>query len=457
MTPLSELTPYSRRWKVKGRVTEKSEIRKFRNGEGQLFSIEMSDGRGEMRAAFFGASVDKFFPLLKENGVYIFSGGQVKRANKAYNPKGDFEITFGDQSEIVQAPDDGEIPAHQIQYNFKSLASLEQEAPFNVVDVAVVLSELKESIEVNLRAGGTKMKRDMVLMDDSGASVQLTLWGDSIAQTDGMQGRVLYIKAAKVSDFGGRSLNHMSGTKLDFQAVGQRADELRAWYQQHGGEPVKNQLTGRGSGGYRQTLEECKEEDKALGIEQQGVPPDPNLKYVHFHTVVPVTLQYMAHDRPPYYLACPAEVPAVEPGKPPRCCNKKVEQINGQWQCMNGHGCQEPRARWMFSPVFGDETGSQSMRVFDEAGVVLMGCQANVLARAWDQKDSDAAAADEVDNIFRAAQWKRWRLRIKSKREMWNDEDRINVTVMEASPVPVVKEGMEMLGNIMNSLNSAGA
>lgn len=453
-TPLSELTPYSRRWKVKARVTEKSDIRKFRNGEGQLFSIEISDGTGSLRGALFGQAVDKFFNLLREKGVYTFTGGQVKRANKAFNPNADFEITFSEQSEIVEVPDDGAIPAQLVQYNFKSLVSLENEANGSIVDVAVVVAELKETIEVNLKVGGTKPKRDVILVDDSGASVGMTLWGNSILQTDGMRGRVVFIKGAKVSDFGGRSLSNLSQTRLDFEAAGPRGDELRAWYQAHGREPVKNALTGRGGGnGPRQTLEECKEEDNTLGIEDSNNAPDPNVKYVHFHTLVPVTLQYMAHDRAPFYLACPQEVAASEEGKPPRCCNKKVENMNGQYMCALGHSCQQPTARWLFNPVFGDETGSASIRVFDEAGVSLMGCPANVISRIWEQKESNTAAADEVDNIFRAAQWKRWRLRVKSKRTMWNDEERIEMMVMEATPVQIVKEGNSMLGDVCASLN----
>eukprot|EP00746_Dinoflagellata_sp_MGD_P124179 gnl/MRDRNA2_/MRDRNA2_58766_c0_seq1.p1 gnl/MRDRNA2_/MRDRNA2_58766_c0~~gnl/MRDRNA2_/MRDRNA2_58766_c0_seq1.p1 ORF type:complete len:580 (+),score=121.03 gnl/MRDRNA2_/MRDRNA2_58766_c0_seq1:88-1827(+) len=446
LTPISELTPYSRRWKVKGRVISKTDIRMFRNGEGKLFSIEIVDGGGQIRAALFGSCVDKYFNVIREKGVYLFSGGTVKKANKAYNPNGEFEITFGEQTEIVDAPDDAAIPGLNVQYNFKqSLASLENDAPGSIVDVAAIIAELKQTVDINLKAGGTKPKRDIVLVDDSGASVQMTLWGNTIAQSDGMEGKVIFVKGAKVSDFGGRSLSNLSQTRMEFDGTGhERGNQLRAWYQAHGREPVRNALTGRGGGsGPRQTLEECKEEDKMLGIEDQNSMPDPNLKYI---------IHILAHDRPPYYLACPFEIAASEEGKQPRCCNKKVEQVNGQYMCAAGHSCQEPIARWMFSPTFGDETGSMIMRVFDEAGQSLMGCQANAIARIWEQKDTNADAADQIDNIFRAAQWKRWRLRVKSKREMWNDEDRINMQVMEATPIQISKEGMSMLENVFASV-----
>ena len=59
------------------------------------------------------------------------------------------------------------------------------------------------------RASGKQLvKREVKLQDRSGAAVSLTLWGKDAENFDtGLTNPVVAVKAAKVSDFGGRSLS----------------------------------------------------------------------------------------------------------------------------------------------------------------------------------------------------------------------------------------------------------
>ena len=45
-------------------------------------NIDMIDWYGTMiQGTFFGEAVDKYFTLLKENSVFLFSNGEIKLAN----------------------------------------------------------------------------------------------------------------------------------------------------------------------------------------------------------------------------------------------------------------------------------------------------------------------------------------------------------------------------------------
>ncbi len=59
------------RWTIKARVTRKNDIRRWSNakGEGHLFSIDLTDSKGEIKATFFKEACDKFYPAIEEGKV----------------------------------------------------------------------------------------------------------------------------------------------------------------------------------------------------------------------------------------------------------------------------------------------------------------------------------------------------------------------------------------------------
>lgn len=65
--PISSLSPYQNKWVIKARVTSKSAIRTWANpkGEGKLFSMDLMDESGEIRATAFKAECDKFYEMIQ--------------------------------------------------------------------------------------------------------------------------------------------------------------------------------------------------------------------------------------------------------------------------------------------------------------------------------------------------------------------------------------------------------
>lgn len=55
-------------------------------------------------------------------------------------------------------------------------------------------------------------KQSITLADDSGLSISATLWGEEAGRGDIAEGAIVAFKGAKVSDYGGKSLNLPNGS-----------------------------------------------------------------------------------------------------------------------------------------------------------------------------------------------------------------------------------------------------
>ncbi|XP_037898101.1 replication protein A 70 kDa DNA-binding subunit-like [Glossina fuscipes] len=79
-SPIASLSPYHNKWVIKARVTAKSVIRSWSNarGEGKLFSMDLMDESGEIRATAFREQCDKFYDIIQVDQVYL------KPANKQF-------------------------------------------------------------------------------------------------------------------------------------------------------------------------------------------------------------------------------------------------------------------------------------------------------------------------------------------------------------------------------------
>ncbi len=66
-SPIATLTPYQNKWVIKVRVTSKSNIRTWKNSrsEGKLFSMNLMDESGEIRATCFNNACDKYFDMIQ--------------------------------------------------------------------------------------------------------------------------------------------------------------------------------------------------------------------------------------------------------------------------------------------------------------------------------------------------------------------------------------------------------
>ncbi|CAF4348896.1 unnamed protein product, partial [Adineta steineri] len=118
---IDTLNPYMNKWTIKARVSNKGQIRNYQNarGPGKLFSCDLVDQSGEIRATAFNAECDKFYPLLEVGGIYYIARASLKPANRQFNTlKSDYEMTWNHDTciEACDADEGQNIP--QVQFNF---------------------------------------------------------------------------------------------------------------------------------------------------------------------------------------------------------------------------------------------------------------------------------------------------------------------------------------------------
>ena len=96
--PIEALSPYSHKWTIKARCTNKSDIKTWhnRNGEGKLFSINLLDDSGEIKATGFNDQCDALYDVFQEGSVYYISSPcRVQIAKKQFtNLNNDYELSF---------------------------------------------------------------------------------------------------------------------------------------------------------------------------------------------------------------------------------------------------------------------------------------------------------------------------------------------------------------------------
>lgn len=456
-------------WHLLARVTKKNNKRKFggRGREGQLFSVTLTDNEGaETRGTFFNAAADKFFGLLEEGQVYVFSGGKVKQADKRYTSGIDIEITFDEKAAISPEADNGEIPQlGGVIEPLESLASIQSQEKDAQVDIVAIIAEADPPTEyIKKKDGQPGVRQDCTLLDDtgtSGTSCKLTFWE---SQPDLQAGSVIVMKQARVGDFGGRSLSCSFSTTvlhgdqaLGIPSIRPRAEQLSRWYREQGATALVSarQLTEGRRPAVLQTIEEMKAD--ARDLEAPGADPgaegrgDGSRQIQKYHTLSPVTVTFIPHEKPPFYMACAEEVPDDKKEGQTRACNKKLEPGDNCWTCAAGHCCQEPSVRWICQFSVSDHTGTQYMSSFDDVGQVIMGCKAEEVGRRWDRREEDSVQR-ELDRLFNAGLHKRWRIRVKSRKEFWNDEEKLKFTAMEMTPIDLVQDGKLKFQEVFQSL-----
>lgn len=442
--PIEALSPYAHKWTIKARVSSKSDIKTWHNqsGEGKLFSVNLLDESGEIKATGFKDQVDQFYDLLQEGQVYYISNPcSVRLAKKQFsNLPNDYELTFERDTVIELAEDQTNVP--QVRFNFCGIQALNDTEKDTTVDVIGVLKSADDVTQIVSKTTQKPYdKRELVLVDDSGFSVRVTIWGKTAIDFDVPPESVIAFKGVRVSDFGGRSLSLLSSGTMAVNPDIPESHRLKGWYDASGRDnnfSTHSNLASMGNAAGRPNEEKniFQIKDQNIGFEDTAYF---NLK---------ATIVYIKQDNF-CYPACRSDN-----------CNKKVIQEGDGWRCEKCQITHEsPEYRYIMSVNVNDHTGQLWLSAFDDVGRLIMNGKSATELMALKEEDETRLAAE-----FDAANCTKLGFRCRAKMDSFNDQQRyvthyrilsgldpllnllhrIRYQVMSASPIDYAQEAKKL-------------
>ncbi|KAI8380352.1 hypothetical protein BD560DRAFT_365748 [Blakeslea trispora] len=423
LTPIRNLNPYQTRWHIKARVSQKTPIKEWHNakGGGQLFSVNLLDQSGEIKATAFGDQVTRLYHVLEEGKVYYISKARVTMARKQFsNLNNEYELGLEPNTEIEACPESGNIP--MMNFDFIKINDLVKHEANSYVDVLGVVTEDAGVSEIISKATGKPTKkRDLTIADDSGKSVRLTLWDPKDDGFDVSTQPIIACKGARVSEFNGRALSAGTGSLLKINPDIPEMQKLRRWYNERGQstqfDSFSSAMTVGGNGEYRGnstriTLQEAKAQN--LGSSDR---PD----YFSFRgTVVFIKNENFA------YPSCPT-------------CKKKALLEETSWRCEK---CQKsfpkPEYRYILTMSVEDATSQIYVSGFDDLGQAVLKTSANDL---MELKETNGTAAHQ---IIAKAHYQTFNFKVRAKQETFNDIARTKFQCVDVQPIDYLKESQDL-------------
>lgn len=439
---IESLSPFLPNWRLLARVTKKSDIREYvskaNNNNGRLFNLILNDETGDIAATGFTEAVTNFYDKIVEGQQYYFSNFEVRDANQRFNQTShSFELYFKNDSTVEPATDtEKQLPS--VFFNFvESIADLKNHKVNSNVDVVAVASSIGDVQTLTSKSSSIPYtKRDIELIDDSGKTIKLTLWGNDAEKFQHPKGTVVGVKGARLSDFNGLSLSATRAAVVYTDPDEPRAHRLKGWYQATGASDVKHESVSN---------------DVQDGGSSQG-QSSPRI------TIEQVLTDRLGRSEKADFFKVKARISSIGQRTIayPSCtngdCKKKViEESDGQWRCEK---CEitipEPQYRFILNLVLSDPTSEElgiQVTAFDEVGRVLYGNRAKELVEI--QRETNGGDFNrELANELRVIQGNEYLWSIKGTLDHYNGEERVRFTVLSANQVDIFSEASQLLAEV---------
>ncbi|KAJ6243662.1 replication protein a 70 kda DNA-binding subunit a [Anaeramoeba flamelloides] len=389
ITLLRNLNTYNKNWKIKVRVTNKTEPKIYNtNGkQGQVMYVNFIDSNGdEMRATMFNDIVTKFNKVLQVSKCYYISGGRLKPADRRFSSiQSDYEINFNNFTTITLCTNTSDLPKEA--YHYKKLSEIKKTQNGMKIDVLGIIAEVGDLIEVKSRTGKQLKKRECVLADQY-LRISCNFWGEAAEKNTFTDNPVVILKGANVGEYlNKKNLSASSSARIILEPEINEAQEIRDWWYRGGGKKTQEQLgktIGKTFGGNTSWIES--DRDPLCNINNLNLGIGEKADYI----TAKVTITHILHDdnNPVCYPSCTFEN-----------CTKKVTLQGSHWvgeKC--NHKIQKPSYRYNSKIRLTDSTNSIYATAFNETCERILGFKAEDV-ETLKQQGRD----DEFNDVFNKA------------------------------------------------------
>uniref|UniRef100_A0A5S6QRM4 Replication protein A subunit n=1 Tax=Trichuris muris TaxID=70415 RepID=A0A5S6QRM4_TRIMR len=406
--PIVSLSPYQNRWCIRARVTQKSAIKTWSNkrGDGKLFSVDLADESGEIRATAFNAECERFYPVLQTKQVYLIQGGTIKVANRQFTSiDNDYELTFSPETQVEPCFDESICNLPEVSFHLTKIKDIENATRDRLIDVLGVVIMIGP-VENKIARSTLKelKKRDIRLVDDSGVAISLTLWGNEAEDFNCEMNSLIAVKGCRISEFGGSlSLNAGSNTQIHVNPDIPEAHAVRGWFDLQSGTDEFQNLSAY-AGGKAGSLGDGKIMPLGLVEAECSASSEQGDYFTIKGTIMNVNRENCM------YPACPS----------PECSKKVIDQNTGLYRCEKCNK-EYPNFTWrlLLNVRICDFSSVAQVTIFQEAAEKLLNIKVSELS---DMREQDMQA---YDDLFDRVAFKNFLFRLRVKQEMYNDEVRI--------------------------------
>lgn len=253
----------------------------------------------------------------------------------------------------------------KIAFNFTTLREVQSKGEGKALDFIGIVASVSEATSITLKSGGSKDKRDYVVIDnsiDQGLKTCVSLWGIPAKKYNFAPGSVVAFKGLRVTNFRGLTLNGGDYTGVyDANKIGlKEARPLTTWYRtvKDNLESLKS-LTETDEGEKKTSYNNVRLIGEIQDNVEKDLEDDPQVRYY-----VNANVEMIRNDPKMVYMACPS-------------CKKKMNQEDSGYTTWRCERCEmttaNPIPTYMISVKLSDSTGSIWARVHGDSAVPIMG------------------------------------------------------------------------------------